>query len=74
MKKNIGGIDRILRIGVGLLLIYLGLINNQIITDELARVVLIVFGSLSVFVASIAFCPLYKLIDFSTISDKKAPD
>lgn len=74
MKKNIGGIDRILRIGVGLILLYLGLINTQIITDEFARIALVVFGGLSIFIASIAICPLYKLIDFSTISDKKSID
>lgn len=65
-KRNIGGFDRILRIGISLLMLYFGFINNTVITDSFAGTLLGVFGIGGMIVALVGFCPLYSVIGFST--------
>lgn len=63
---NIGGFDRFLRIGISLLMIYLGFFNDAIISDNTAGTILGIFGSASMLIALIGFCPFYALIGFNT--------
>lgn len=69
-KKNVGLIDRALRLGLGSLFIYLGFIEGAIISDPLASGLLGFMGIVLVVIAIIAWCPLYFLIDFSTLGEK----
>jgi len=64
MKANVGGIDRILRIVLGLVLIALTL-TGTIGVWGWVGVVLLATGLFS-------FCPLYPLLGFSTCPMKKA--
>ena len=64
MKANVGGIDRILRIVVGLLLIVLAL-TGTIGAWGWIGVVLVATGAFS-------FCPLYTVFGFSSCPVKKA--
>ena len=64
MKANVGGIDRILRIVVGLLLIALTL-TGAIGAWGWIGVVPLVTGAFS-------FCPLYTVFGFSSCPVKKA--
>jgi len=66
LKKNMGLIDRLIRIAVGILLIYLGAINADIIMNTVVRYCLVGFGVINVATSIIAICPMYKLIDIST--------
>jgi hypothetical protein len=69
-RKNVGLIDRALRFGLGSLFIYLGFMEATIISDPLARGLLGAMGIGLVVIAIIAWCPLYFVIDFNTISEK----
>jgi len=62
MKLNVGGIDRILRIVVGLALVGWALSGGPV----WAWVGLVAIGT-----GAIGFCPLYPLIGLNTCSVKK---
>jgi hypothetical protein len=64
MKSNVGGIDRILRIVLGLALIALTLTGSIGVWGWIGLVPL---GT-----AALGFCPLYTMLGFSTCPMKKA--
>ncbi len=64
MKTNVGGIDRILRIVVGLVLIGLTLTGQIGVWGWLG---LVFIGT-----AAVGFCPLYPLLGMNTCPAKKA--
>lgn len=64
-SKNIGRFDQTLRIGISIALIYLGFIAN-IIQDEFSAIIIGVMGLLSLIIALVRFCPLYKLAGINT--------
>jgi multidrug transporter EmrE-like cation transporter len=63
MTKNVGGIDRILRIVVGLVLIAYAL---NLIAPDTGYNVWGWIGVVPLLTALINFCPLYKIIGLST--------
>ncbi len=66
MKKNIGTIDRVLRLVIGLVLIGLAVTDTQPVG---------VFGWIGVvplLTAFISFCPLYTLLGINTCGSKKS--
>ena len=69
-RKNVGLLDRILRLGIGSLFVYFGLIDHSLIKDPLAGVLLGAMGGMFILIALIAYCPLYGLIEFSTVREK----
>lgn len=64
MKTNVGGIDRILRIVLGLVLIALTLTGTIGVWGWVGVVPLVT--------AAFGFCPLYTVLGFSTCPMKKA--
>lgn len=64
MKANVGGIDRILRIAVGLVLIALTLTGTIGLWGWL--------GLVPVATAALSFCPVYTLLGLNTCPMKKA--
>ncbi len=70
MKKNIGRFDQILRMGIGLGLIYIGFIDTSFIDDPLSSNIIGGFGALNIFVALLRSCPLYSLTGISTCQEK----
>jgi hypothetical protein len=60
MEKNVGGVDRILRIIVGLGLISLVFVGPQTPWGWI--------GVIPLFSAIVGFCPAYRLIGLSTCS------
>ncbi len=58
MRCNIGKIDRIIRIVIGVALLGWGIMNNCIIAD--------VVGGLLLFTAIIGWCPPYALFKINT--------
>jgi len=63
MKKNVGTIDRILRIVVGVTVVGLGIYNHAWWG---------VLGIIPLFTASISSCPLYMPFGISTFKTKEA--
>ncbi|MCK5122441.1 MAG: DUF2892 domain-containing protein [Methylococcales bacterium] len=57
MKTNVGGIDKILRIVVGLAVIAWGLMENNWLGA---------IGLIPLLTGTINFCPLYTLLGFKT--------
>lgn len=66
IRCNLGWLDRVLRSGIGLLMIYLGLIGKILITDAIAGIALGVFGVIILLSAIVCNCPLYMLVGFNT--------
>lgn len=66
IHRNIGTLDRILRIGISLAMIYFGFVDTTWLNDTLAAAVLGILGIASLAVALIGHCPLYRLIGLNT--------
>ena len=64
MKANVGGIDRILRIVLGLALIALTVTGTIGVWGWL--------GAVFVLTAAIGFCPLYTVLGFSSCPVKRS--
>ncbi len=62
MTKNVGGLDRVIRILVGLALIAWGFLG----LEGGGRWVAVVIGLVPLVTALIGFCPLYKPFGIST--------
>ena len=67
MKKNLHSIDRIVRITFAAILAVL--IFNGTLTG-FAAVLLGIFAVVFLATGILSFCPLYKMIGFSTLKDK----
>jgi hypothetical protein len=65
-KKNVGKLDAILRVGIGGAMIYAGFFNADLIGDQIASVVLGVFGAIIFSSGIVSHCPLYNLIGFNS--------
>jgi hypothetical protein len=68
MKKNMGNIDRGIRLLIALLIT--GLYFSGILSGTLGLVLMVVAG-LFVFTSFVAICPLYSLLGFNTCGIKK---
>lgn len=66
MKKNMGGIDRSLRIIIAGVLLYFGLFDTSLVENQVARYIMVAFGGMNLLTAVIAFCPMYTLANLST--------
>ncbi|MFN8326542.1 MAG: DUF2892 domain-containing protein [Flavobacteriaceae bacterium] len=68
MKKNMGNADRIIRVILAIILIYL--FYSGTITGTLGYVAL-VFGIAFILTSLVSFCPLYPILGINTCSTKK---
>jgi len=66
LTQNIGQLDRVLRIGISMALIYISLIDTEFVADPLSSGILAFFGLLNLFVALVRLCPLYTLTGINT--------
>ena len=64
MKLNESNVDRIIRVVVGVVLLYVGF--GGALSGALA-VVADVLGVVMLFTGAVGFCPLYALFKFSTL-------
>ncbi len=71
MKKNMGRLDQFLRLGISLILIYAGFIDQEMISDPLTSWIVGGIGIASLFFALTRFCPLYALAGINTCSHEK---
>lgn len=66
LQRNIGTFDMILRLGISVIMLYLGFIDRGIIDDALSSNIIGALGVLNLVVALIRHCPLYSLAGINT--------
>lgn len=71
MKKNIGRLDQVLRMGISLILIYIGFIDEAFISDSLSSNIIGGGGVVFFVVALVRTCPLYAITGINTCHTKK---
>lgn len=70
VARNMGSADRILRVGISLVMIYFGFFSNYFVTDQIAGLILGGIGIGLLLVAIVGYCPMYKQVGFSTYTCK----
>ena len=65
-SRNVGGADRIFRFGISTVMLYFGFINDTMIPDEIAAIILGVLGIIIMSTALFGACPLYDLVEFNS--------
>jgi len=70
IKRNIGLLDMLIRLSISLVMIYFGFIDENLINDQVARLILGIFGCLSLLVVLLGYCPFYSLIGFNSSKSK----
>jgi hypothetical protein len=71
MKKNMGSIDKLIRLAIAAVIVVLYFLG--ILTGTLG-IVLLVFAGVFVLTSLISFCPLYTVFGCTTGKDKAAED
>ncbi len=68
---NVGRFDQILRFVISLILLYITIIEDNIINDAFSSAVIITIACLNIIVSVIRVCPLYIFANISTCSKKE---
>lgn len=68
--SNMHLVDRILRAGLGAVLIYIGFIDGTLIANQLVAMLIGIFGVVNLISSAAGHCPVYRLAGFRT--DKRA--
>jgi len=66
-QKNMGLLDRGIRLIVGSLFIYFGFFDRSVITDPFSGALVGIVGIVMMVASMFAYCPAYVLIGLSTI-------
>lgn len=69
VSRNESDLDRLLRLLVGISLIFLALLNSSL--DSTIKVIFIVFAIALIFTALTGFCGIYRLLGISTCPIRK---
>ena len=65
-QPNVGRLDQVLRIGIGLVLVWIGFFDTSLIDDRLIAGLVGVFGLLNILAAVLRVCPFYNLAGINT--------
>jgi hypothetical protein len=71
IPRNIGKMDALFRTIISILMIYFGFFSTLLIEDQLAGIILGVFGIFSLLVVMVGHCPFYTVIDFNSVNSDK---
>lgn len=63
MNRNVGLIDRVFRVGVVAILIYISLV---VVSDWVASTILLTLAAINIYAVVFGSCPLYNLVRFSS--------
>ena len=66
MKKNVGTIDMIIRLVVCMVLLYIGFVDNPIVSGGLSKKIIAGFAIMPLLTGLLRFCPLYTVIGANT--------
>ena len=72
IKRNLHWIDIIVRVVIGVALVYIGFVDTSYIANSTVRILLGVFGAVNLVAAAVRSCPVYALAGISTYREKKA--
>lgn len=70
LKRNLHNIDIVVRIIIGIALIYVGFIDTSYIANNTIRILLGVFGAINIVAALMKSCPIYAIAGISTFRGK----
>ena len=68
IKKNMHNIDRVIRVVIGIILIYFGFIETDWVSSNIIPVLVGVLGIANLFFAISGFCPLYQLANLNLLA------
>lgn len=71
MKRNLHIIDIIIRVLIGLSCVYIGFIDKGLIANQVAGILVGIFGIVNLIAASMRHCPIYALVGLSTYRDNE---
>ena len=74
IKPNLHNIDRLIRTVVGIGCIYIGFIDQSMITNNIVSILIGLFGIINLIAAAISYCPIYGFAGFSTCPADKNND
>jgi len=66
IKRNLHTVDRIFRLTIGLVCIYIGFFSG-LLDNQMVSVIIGIFGAINVYAFSVASCPVYSVCGISTI-------
>lgn len=69
--RNMHTIDRGVRLVIGLLCVYIGLIDSSLIANRIVAVIVGIFGIVNIYAFFTARCPVYAATGFSTCTRPK---
>ena len=72
IKRNLHTLDITVRTLIGIALVYVGFIDTTLITNNVVRILLGVFGVINLVAASMRYCPLYGLAGISSYRGDKS--
>ena len=72
IPHNVGTVDRIIRLFAGIVLVYIGFFENNIIPDQFFAYLVGGFGIVNIVSAALSWCPLYQLINLDTNAKSEA--
>ncbi len=61
-----GRIDQVLRLGISIVLIYVGFVDQELINDHLTSMIAGIIGIVNLLSALIGICPLYSITGINT--------
>ncbi len=67
LKRNMHPFDQVLRVVLGVALIYIGFFNKELVSDALLGYLLASFGLVNVVSGLLATCPVYAVAGISTL-------
>lgn len=70
MKRNVGNLDRVIRMVLGIILLYLAFFQADILSSSTLYYFVVIFGIVNVVTAAFGMCPLYALAAISTYRPK----
>lgn len=71
LKKNMGTLDRSMRLLAGSTLLIMGPLTDLVPTDTFSNVILACMAIVALSSALFSYCVLYEFTGFDTIADKK---
>jgi hypothetical protein len=66
MYKNMGRLDQLLRLGMGMALVYVGIIDSGLISDQMFALLVGAVGVVNLVAATFRTCPVYLLAGINT--------
>lgn len=66
MKLNVGTVDRVVRVIIGIICAYLALVPTPVLANEVLRVFIGLFGAVNLITGLLGWCPMYAIANMST--------